>query len=31
MNVVKGKLKPIRNNVFVSDMEFDMRVRVDFG
>ena len=26
MNVVKGKLKPIRNNVFVSDMDFDMRV-----
>lgn len=26
MNVVKGKLRPIRNNVFVSDMDFDMRV-----
>lgn len=26
MNVVKGKLHPIRNNVFVSDMQFDMRV-----
>ena len=26
MNVVKGKLIPIRNNVFVSDMDFDMRV-----
>jgi co-chaperonin GroES (HSP10) len=26
MNVVKGKLRPIRNNVFVSDMAFDMRV-----
>lgn len=25
MNAVKGKLRPIRNNVFVSDMEFDMR------
>lgn len=26
MNVVKGKLRPIRDNVIVSDMEFDMRV-----
>ena len=26
MNVVKGKLRPIRKNVFVSDMDFDMRV-----
>jgi co-chaperonin GroES (HSP10) len=25
MNVVKGKLRPIKNNVFVSDMDFDMR------
>ena len=26
MNVIKGRLKPIRNNVFVSGMDFDMRV-----
>lgn len=25
MNVVKGKLRPIKNNVFVSNMDFDMR------